>query len=98
MPSRTAASPTRTSEWGSAAAGGSTVETRLPHMRLARVDLPTLGRPMIATRGRRLCAAVGIERGPSDGAPGQVRGGRGYASGGGWTTRDDRWPRVDRLG
>src|SRR5580765_3871589 len=66
---------------------GSTIETRLPHMRFARVDLPTFGRPMIATRGRRLCAAVGIERSPSDGAPGQVRGGKGYARDGGWTTR-----------
>ena len=32
-------------------------DTREPHMRFARVDLPTLGRPTMAMRGRVLVAA-----------------------------------------
>jgi hypothetical protein len=66
---------------------GSTIETRLPHMRFASVDLPTFGRPMIAIRGRRLCAAVGI---------GDAFRGRAFAQNGRRRIRERAW--MDNTG
>ena len=74
---------------------GSTIETRLPTMRLSSVDLPTFGRPTMATRRREVSWVTDMARGrgakgtldpgsiaserPAAGGAGEPRGGAGLA-------------------